>query len=168
MRYPCSNWFKGFHDVRGCHQRSEVASVEQNQKLGHTRGFRLSGPLRKMPIFSSRGEKSRFWGPDSKIRGFCSACSEGCTKNLKAHLWANFRLYFTSAVSDFLGPSRNITLKLLYSALWVIDPFLGPLGSFTKGWSNGGHIRKSGPIALKPTKWIFRGFSQTSIWVTFW
>ena len=44
------------------------------------------GNPRNMPSFSPKGEKSRFRGPDSRIRGSCSACFEGRPGILKANL----------------------------------------------------------------------------------
>jgi hypothetical protein len=72
---------------RGASGKSETTFVKHNQKLVHKCGFRFSGRASEQAeLFDPKVMKSRFWGPNSEKRFFCSACSEARPENLKPHL----------------------------------------------------------------------------------
>jgi len=75
-------------------------------------------------------QKSRFWGPYSRHRGFLSAFPEARPQNLKPHLYTNFEFCFTNVVSDFPHARRNFTLKspLLHPRLSATLGFIGCFG----------------------------------------
>jgi len=100
---------------QGASVKSETSSVKHNWKLVHKCGFRFYvtywGPSEHVELFYL-SSKARFWGTDSRNRGFFSADFEARPKNMKPHFSINFQFCFKNVVSDFPGARRNITLRI--------------------------------------------------------
>jgi len=88
---------------RRTHRHSETTSVKRNWKLVYKCGFTFCGPTseqaKKKPLdLSNLGSKTSL----ARIRAKCLSCSNESLEHLKPHVYINFQLCFTNAVSDLL------------------------------------------------------------------
>jgi hypothetical protein len=75
---------------RGASQKSETKYLKQNRKFVRKCSLGIFGRPSEQGQFSTGPLKSKFWGPDSRNRGFFSAYYGAPPQNLKPHLNTNF------------------------------------------------------------------------------